>query len=234
LKYADTSPWIEGGQDDWKDLTDGRVPVLFKKNSVIFQEGDESHAIRIVKSGRILVTCYRADGTEKQLYIARPGAMFGESSCFSQRCNNAAAIAIVDSRVFCVPRAEALRKMTQNWSLTESFIRSICRKEAILKHQVIELSFADSAQRVAQILLDLADAYGEKTPDGLCIMLNFTQQDMASLAKTSRVTISGVFRKFYSLGVLSKKNGRLYLNDLEAMRGIVSVPGGTARITGQR
>jgi CRP-like cAMP-binding protein len=225
LKNVDTSPWIDGNQADWKDLIDGCVPVLFEKNSAIFHESDESHAIHIVKSGRVLVTCYQADGAEKQLYIARSGAMFGESACFSQRRYTATAIAIVDSRVFCVPRDDAVSKIMKNWYLTECFIHSICRKEALLQQQVIGLSFSDSAQRVAQILLDLADAYGEQTRDGLRIMLRFTQQDVANLAKTSRVTISNTFRKFYELGALSKKNGTLYLNDMECIRRIAGIPG---------
>jgi len=224
MKSSDTSPWLDGDLNDWRDLVTGLMPVLFKKNAVIFQPGDEARNLYIVKSGRVRITCYQLSGVEKQLYIARPGAVFGESSCFSKTHYTATAIAIVDVRVFCVECGDAARKMTQNWPLTKCFIRAICRKEALLQKQVLELSFADSAQRVAQILLNLADAYGEQTPDGFRINIRFTQQDVANLAKTSRVTISNTFRKFYKQNLMARKNSLFHLKDIDAMRRIAGMP----------
>jgi CRP-like cAMP-binding protein len=228
MKIENTSPWLNGEREDWSEFVRGRAALSYKKNAAIFNEGDESECIYIVEEGRVRVTFYHPGGMEKQLYIAGRGSMFGESACLGRRLRADNAIAIVDSKVFRIPRDEAARLMRENWPLTERVIQTICRKEALLQKQVVDLSFADSTQRIAQVLLNLCEEYGERTSAGIRIAIQFTQQDVANMAKTSRVTISNTFQFLYDLGILARKNKRFYLNRLDLLRRIStsSIPAG--------
>jgi CRP/FNR family transcriptional regulator len=194
------------------------APNEHKKNAMIYHEGEEARYLYIVQSGRVRATCYHANGSEKQLYILQPGAMFGESSCLFRDTYSVTSEAIVDSRVFKIPKEQAVSAMMKDWRTAMLVMESIGRKEKLLQRQVVDLSFADSAQRVAKLLLDLGEEYGEATEDGLRISVPFTQQDMANMARTSRVTVNNTFQDFYSESILSKKNGRFYLNRLELLR----------------
>lgn len=218
MNHDNTSPWISIKPDSWLELTTGRTAVLFKKNTMIFHEGESSNTIYIVKSGRICITCFQQSGAEKQLYIAEQGSLFGESSCFSRSAHSASAVAIVDSGVYCICWDEVQRLMQSDWTLTEKIIQMLCRKKAILQKQVVELSFADSLQRIAQMLANLGQEYGEETADGIRVSIRFTHQDVANLTNTSRVTVSNIFQILSGKGVLTKKDGHFYLGRLELLQ----------------
>lgn len=214
-----TSPWIRIHPGNWSDLVPNRMPVLFKRNTMLYQAGELSETIYIVESGRVRITTYQSSGAEKQLYIAEQGSLFGESSCFTHGSYDATAVAIVDSMVYCIPWEEAREAMRANWSLTEQVIQVICRKKAILQKQVLELSFADAMQRIAQMLLNLAGEYGQRQPDdSIRISIRFTHQDVANLTNTSRVTVSNVFQILIGRDMLSKKDGNFHLKNTELLR----------------
>lgn len=218
----ETSPWITLDLDTWAPLTAGRAPGLCRKKAVLYHQSDPSDCVFIVKSGRLRVTSYQADGAEKQLFVAEKGAMVGESSCLNAKAHNTSAVAIVDSMVWCIPGTELVAGMQKNWTLNRQVISLLCRKKDILFQQMLELSFNQSLQRVAQLLLNLCHQYGRADPAGTCINVRFTHQDVASMVNASRVTVSNIFNMFTERGILQKKGGYFILTDLAAMQALAA------------
>ncbi|QQO10885.1 Crp/Fnr family transcriptional regulator [Breznakiella homolactica] len=218
-----TSPWIHIDLSYWDDLTRDRLPQLFRKKSFLYHQDEMPEYVYIIKSGRVRVTSYRSEGEEKQLYIAEQGAMCGEFACIQNHPHDASAVAIVDSMVYCIPYQVVEKHMRGDWTMAQKVMRVICRKSNIFLGQILELSFDQSLQRVARILLDIAAQYGEKRPDGsVLITIKFTHQDIASMINTSRVTASNIFNDFLEKGTISRENGYYSLRDpgeLESLLG---------------
>ena len=199
--FDECSPWIHIDLGYWKPLTDGQPPSFFRKKSIVYHQEDSPEYVYIVKSGRVRVTSYQPNGAEKQIYIAEKGAMFGESSIIGRR-----------------PQIGKVEKvMSTDWELTQRIIQLICRKNHILFKQVLELSFAQSLQRVAKILLNIGKQYGKLSGDKIVISIKFTHQDVASMINTSRVTVSNIFNVLSEKGIISKKNGYFSLNHIETL-----------------
>ena len=215
--FDECSPWIHIDLGYWKPLTDGQPPSFFRKKSIVYHQEDSPEYVYIVKSGRVRVTSYQPDGAEKQIYIAEKGAMFGESSIIGRRPQTDTAIAIVDSFIYCIPIGKVEKVMSTDWELTQRIIQLICRKNHILFKQVLELSFAQSLQRVAKILLNIGKQYGKLSGDKIVISIKFTHQDVASMINTSRVTVSNIFNVLSEKGIISKKNGYFSLNHIETL-----------------
>lgn len=213
-----TSPWLRVEAGQWLPVTAQKTPLSVKKNSFLFHQEGDSGQLYIVKAGRIRITTFQRDGSEKQLYIAEVGSLFGERSCMLGTRHATSAVAIVDSLVYIIPFTEAQAAMAENPALGAAFMRLVCRKNSILMKQVVELSFSDSLQRIAQALVNLAGAYGQETEEGVCVPIRFTHQDVANLTNTSRVTVSNAFNLLTSKGILFKKEGKTILADLEALR----------------
>lgn len=212
-----TSPWLRVELSEWNSLLHGRTPAPYKKNALLYHQGDPANAVFIVGSGRIRVTSYQQNGGEKQIFIAEQGAMFGCSACFGGHPHNASSVAIVDSTVYCIPLAELESAMKADWELCRRVIQVLCRTNAILFKQVVELSFSDALQRIAQVLLNLGAEYGSEEGEGISISIRFTHQDVANLTNTSRVTVSNIFNFLISRGLLDKQNGHFILLGLDTL-----------------
>ena len=99
----------------------------------------------------------------------------------------------------------------------------MCRKNSISFNQVLELSFTQSVQRVAQLVVHLCNQYGVKEDMGAVrIDIRFTHQDVSSMINTSRVTVSNVFSLFADEGILEKVNGLFVVTDFGKLESLAS------------
>lgn len=218
----ENSPWIHLDLSYWEDLLYDQVPRLYRKKTFLFQHGDTSEHVFIIKSGRVRITSYNEDGNEKQLYIGEAGSICGELDCIQSRPYNASAFAIVDSYVYCIPFRVFENRLRDNWSLTKKLMQQICRKNQIFMEQILELSFNQSVQRVARILLNIAAEYGQDLPDGsLRISIRFTHQDIATMINTSRVTTNNIINDFSDKGIITREGGYYILKDTAKLNGYI-------------
>ena len=219
----ETSPWINMNISCWNALIKGRKPVMFRKKAFLFHQGAPAEAVYIVLSGRIRITSYQIDGEEKQFYIAEKGCLIGEASCILGHPHSTSAGAIVDTEVYCIPHVELEAAMKADWELTRTVMGMMCRKNSISFNQVLELSFTQSVQRVAQLVVHLCNQYGVKEETGAVrIDIRFTHQDVSSMINTSRVTVSNVFSLFADEGILEKVNGLFVVTDFGKLESLAS------------
>lgn len=216
------SPWIRIDLKEWEPLINGYTPVLYRKKSFLFHEEDPSSFVYIIKSGRVRLTSFRSDGSEKQFFIAEEGCICGEGGCLMRHPHESSAVAIVDTEVYRISSQELELAMKQDWHLTNLIMQVFCRKNSILANMVLELSFTQSLQRIAQLLINLTRQYGTKEESGCRINIRFTHQDVASMINTSRVTVSNIFTIFYERGLLKKEGGCFILCNPEAMEAIAT------------
>ena len=83
---------------------------------------------------------------------------------------------------------------------------------------VEDLIFLDVYGRVAKKLLELADAHGVKTDEGIIIDVRLTQQELASMVGASRESVNKVLGYFTDKNFISTDKHRITIhrvNDLK-------------------
>jgi CRP/FNR family cyclic AMP-dependent transcriptional regulator len=82
----------------------------------------------------------------------------------------------------------------------------------------VEFTALDSAGRVAQRLVELAERFGDRTAEGLLIDLGLTQDEIASWTGTSREALTRALTLFRQRGWIATERRRILLLDVESMR----------------
>jgi CRP-like cAMP-binding protein len=86
--------------------------VRFRKNTPIFQEGETSTAVYIVKEGAVAVT-HRQNGQEASIAMLGPGDFLGEMALIENRPHFATAVAAeVNTRLLVIPREDFQKLIT--------------------------------------------------------------------------------------------------------------------------
>lgn len=129
------------------DRGENAAPV--PKKDLSLHSGAAGGAFYIIQRGRACISTSRADGHEKQLYIAERGALCGESACLQRHPHASAALAIVDTWAYAVPRLATLGALREDWALNQRFLELCFRKNTVLLGQVRELSFDQAERRIA-------------------------------------------------------------------------------------
>ena len=218
------SPWIGADLERWQVLLQGRAPVKYPaKSNVFWQDKDFSH-IYIVARGRVCISIFHADGQQKQLFIACPGAMIGEIDCILSRPYATTATTITKSELYAIPSKEVQRLFHSEEKLADLMLQYEARKNRLLIAQAAMLSFDRAEQRIAKTLLYLCEASGRPVQDGVCINVRFTCAELASIVNTSRVTVNNVMLELVRTGTLAKAEGYYVVRRPQTLQGIAVEP----------
>src|SRR5688500_9529096 len=134
----------------------------FRRNEVIFHQGDPGHSLHIVASGAAKVLLPSAEGEEAIIATLRPGDFFGELALLDGATRSASAAALEPTETLVLPRAVLMDLLGTVPGLGDRLLVGLARELRRLTRQVEELHFLDLAGRLAMRLTRLAQ---EAQPD---------------------------------------------------------------------
>jgi len=211
------SPWIETNNIDWSCITSNLTPKIYKKNEVIFQQGNNSKYVYLIKDGRVRLDINSLEGEEKTIFIAGKGTFIGDISPIDNLSNICRATASINSEVYLIPKSEFLMQLNTNIQFANDLLFLNAKKIRLLVENIKQLSFNNASYRVCYALIHLVNQYSINTSDGYKLAMKFTHQEMADLTGLSRVSVSNIISDLQSKGILKKSSGHLLIKDIEAI-----------------
>jgi len=168
----------------------------YKKDMLIFIEGEPGDAFYFVKRGKVKVYRSYTDGREHIIHILGEGDIFAEVTLFSNIQYPASASAYEDCTIGLIRNSDMEKLITDTPSLALALIKAMSQKLIYAHQKIRDLTFADVFARTAAELVKLSEQHGEKVDKGIKITVEFTRQQLAELVGTTRETISRVISKF--------------------------------------
>lgn len=216
------SPWLHESLTSWNTLfAKGQIKAI-KKNTALYNEGEQAETVFLVTKGRFRISSYQEDGNERQLFIAETGSLCGEGACIYNIPYFSTALAIVNSEVITLPRREFIERLHANTPAMIQVLRYEIRKRMALQNQLLSLTYAPASCRIARTLLDLYQRYGEETPQGHCLNIHFTKNDIAGIVGTSRVTASSEMTKMEQEGLLIRKESYYIITNMDRLKALAN------------
>lgn len=190
--------------------------VELRAHELLWREGDEARHLGLVLHGRVAVE--RAGAKNLIVDIAGAGALVGEvafslgaSYQFDVRCLRRARVALVPSSdLRTLIRSQPTLALALTFELAQEVLRLTRRLEA--------LSAGSVADRLARVLLSLAERFGTPFPGGTLLPVRLRREDLAALAATTFESASRQINQWKRRGVLVPQPNGFLLKDLAALR----------------
>ena len=183
------------------------VDTRFKKGDVIFSEGDDGDGFYLIVTGLVKIFKASPEGKQQRLHIFGPGEPFGEVPVFTGRQFPASSEAIADSRLIFFPRSAFVDLITANPSLSLNMLAVLSMRLRQFTVQIENLSLKEVPGRLAAYLLYLADEQGREDR----VTLSISKGHLASLLGTIPETLSRIFAKMNSQGLIEVKDRNITL-----------------------
>jgi CRP/FNR family transcriptional regulator, cyclic AMP receptor protein len=184
----------------------------FGRGEVVFHEHDPADSLHLVAKGRFAVKITTPLGESALLGLRGPGEWFGELALVSgpEAVRSATVEALEPAETHAVYRREfdALRR--DHPRVGEVLVALLAQAVRRTNELLLDAYYAPAETRVLRRLRDLASAF----PDG---EVRLTQEDLASLAGTSRATVNRVLRDAERRGAVELRRGRTVVRDPEAL-----------------
>jgi CRP/FNR family transcriptional regulator, cyclic AMP receptor protein len=197
--------------EDIARLAEVAVRRRYPKDTVVFFEKDEADTFFVIESGRIKVTILGDDGREIILSILSPGDFFGEIALLDDDPRSATAIAIEDTELLCLARADFQSVMEQNVSITLGLIKVLTARLRRANHQISTIALLDVYGRVARVILDMAREEGRRLRDGRIAFRRATHQEIANRIGTTRETVTRMFKDLERQGMIHVEGREIIL-----------------------
>lgn len=174
--------------------------VTLKRGDTLFHEGDDGDRFYIVTEGKVKLSHTSDDGRENLLAVLGPGEVIGELSLFDLGKRSSTVVAIAPTRLLALAHTDMRRYLVEHTGLALSMLRELAVRLRHTNEQLADLVFSDVPGRVAKALLDLANRFGERTPEGIYVAHDLTQEELAHLVGASRETVNKSLADFVSRG----------------------------------
>ena len=179
----------------------GKTLNQFRKNQVIFSQGQASDCVFYLQSGQVKLTVSSNQGKEAVVGIIEPGQFFGEGCLTGQLVRICTARAVEGCEITSITK-EALRVvMLVETTFSELFIAYLLTRKSRIEEDLIDQLFNSSEKRLARLLLLLAN-FG-KDANTQPIDVKFSQETLAEMIGTTRSRVSHFMNKFRKLGFIS-------------------------------
>lgn len=185
---------------------------VFKRNEVIFHEGDPGDTLHLVAKGHVAVRVSTPLGDRVMLAVFGPGEAFGELALIAEDSTRTASAAAVEgAETFALHRRDFADLRKQTPVVERMLVDALAARVGRLTGHLVEALHEPVEVRVARRMLALAETY--ETTDG-SVAIPLTQEDLASLAGTTRPTANRILRELEDDGALAIGRGRIEILDM--------------------
>jgi CRP-like cAMP-binding protein len=200
-------------EDDRRRLLATTRRRRFAAGEVIFHEGDRGDCVYVIERGIVAVRVSTPLGDVATLTMLGTGSAFGELALIDgneRRSATVVAIDATDTRVVDHGEFDALRR--EHPPVERFLVELLAAQVRQLTALAVEAMFVAADARVLRRLLEVASQFGE---GGTVVAL--TQDDLASMAGTTRPTANRVLKRAEADGLLRLSRGRIEILDTDQL-----------------
>ena len=215
--------------DEQRDLMALGRDKKYPPGTTLCVEGDPATHVFVLLDGWVKILSVTDDGHENVLALLGGGDIAGETAGATTGHRNATmqAIGTVHALIVGYDRFSSFldshagadrvyrRMMTQRWSDAGIVLRT--------------RAVTSGAQRLAGLLLDLAEQHGSRAGGAIEVALPLSQEELASMTGTSRATVTRALSNWRKRGFIRTGQFRITIIDPQGLRQVAGPAIGLTR-----
>ena len=191
------------------------------KDDILFREGDRGEVLYILAEGMVKLYKIDLEGHEKTLAVLKPPEFFGEMALLGEQGRSAAAVSLRDTLVYMLFKDDFTKLISEYPSINLNVTYTLAQRLRGMGDEAQVLSYKDAQGRVAYVLLRLYRGGLIDFAEGGTALLRLTHQELASLAGTSRETVTRALKALENEAVIRTKPREVFISDPEGLEEIL-------------
>ena len=196
---------------------------VIDKGAVLFTEGHSAHDVYVVCTGRLKISMTSAEGRKLIVRIARPGDLLGIQAALTGQSYEATAEALTPCRIDFISSKDLLALLERQKSFGLSVAVAISKDFTdFLEHARGLLMSISAAEKLAHLLLSLAEQFGRRTTNGITFQTLLTHEEIAQMIGASRETVTRSLNMFTRKRFIRPEEGEVVILNHVALAALAS------------
>jgi CRP/FNR family transcriptional regulator, nitrogen oxide reductase regulator len=188
----------------------------FPASRVVTEQGDSADNLFLLTAGRARYFFLTKEGRKHILLWLPPGEVFGAVSLLTNPSTYIVSTETVKPSSVLVWKRATMMELVQRYPrLAENALAIASDYLRVYVATHIALTSNTARERLAQVLANLAFAFGRKVSDG--IELDVTNEDLAHAANVTHFTVSRLLNEWNRMGAMAKRRGRILILSVELL-----------------
>ncbi len=185
---------------------------LYARGDAVFRAGAPAEAVWVVKTGRIHLMTFLADGKASTTCVMSAGEPFCCLPALDRKPYPVDAIAAEESIVIRIPIEAFHDAMSRSKEFAQQTLCLFCDRLRQVEHRSCMI-YESVDIRLAQVLLTLSKKFGSTIP--------LTRQELAELAGTTHETTIRTLSRFKDRGLISSTRGKTTILRPEGLQALI-------------
>jgi len=212
-------PLFSGLTDDELNKI-AHIAVLrhYRRNSIVFVEGQKCSTVYFIQSGIIKITKANQGGNEQVICLLQKGEMFPHVGYFHESPYPGTAHAITDCELLAISMGDFDQLLDSNPLIAKSVMKMMDKRLLHFQKRLQGVISGDCHQKVVMSLLQLAEEHGNCKEEGVYIPIPLTNQDWANMLGTSRESVNRVLNHLKKDQVLDINRKGILIHNLDQLK----------------
>jgi len=184
-----------------KKIIEERKARPFKKNQVIYYEGDKGNGLYLLLSGKVKTIKMAEDGRELMTGMYSADDYLGINAMLSNEEYADTATALDDSLLCLIPKEQLEQLLNLYPEIAREFIKLLANDIREKEEQLLQMAYHSVRKKMAEALLRL------QRGDGL--EFKISREDLAAMAAMATETVSRTLSDFREEGLIDKKGSTI-------------------------
>lgn len=202
------------------DLELATSTISLPAQAALFTQGEEARCLYLICGGYLKLTAGRPQDRQMIVRVAGPGSVLGLYAVLSHGVYEVSAESLTPAQLRPVERERFLNFLRSHKEAQMRAVQCICQEYRFALQDACRISLAETvAGRLGRLLLELAHQIGEHLEGGeFRFPLLLTHEEMASMACTTRETVTRTLGQFRKDGWIRIEDSLITLVDPERLQ----------------
>jgi CRP/FNR family cyclic AMP-dependent transcriptional regulator len=202
------------------DLELATSTISLPAQASLFVQGGDARCLYLICGGYLKLTAGRAQDRQMIVRVAGPGSMLGLYAVLSHGVYEVSAESLTPAQLRPVERERFLTFLRSHKEAQMRAVQCICQEYRFALQDACRIALAETvAARLGRLLLELAYQIGEHlNGGGFRFPLLLTHEEMASMACTTRETVTRTLGQFRKDGWISIDDSLITLHEPERLQ----------------
>jgi CRP/FNR family transcriptional regulator, cyclic AMP receptor protein len=194
--------------------------VLYR-GARLFTQGTPQDGVYLIETGSIRVFCTAPSAQEITLAYWPAGTFVGGPEVLNPTIHMWSAVAVSDGIVLHLPSATLRDLATRMPALALAIVAGLSFSGRCYTMLTQMLVIPSAPQRLASLLLHLAELYGTDKIGGGLLVPPLTKADLALMTGTTHRSVSIALRRFVKLGIIGALGKGLVIRKMDLLKKIL-------------
>ncbi|WP_156964563.1 Crp/Fnr family transcriptional regulator [Methylocapsa aurea] len=190
----------------------------FQAGQDVFRQGERHEGMFVILSGEVRTYYTGPSGRELTLAYWTPGNFVGGPEIFGGGQHMWSGRAMRLTQVLHVRGGELRRLMSETPNLAIAMVEALEHKGKCYSAMIHMLGTRSASERLAQLLVLMADRDGRRCKEGVVISRTLTHEDLAKMVGATRQWVTMTLERLVAQGMIDIRRTQIVILDEQRLR----------------